>query len=78
MAKAKDEKAMKNNLQFTRIFADRGAIHTIQKLADAEGRSMQRQIGILLERIAEVSKTDPDSLVKLGFISPFVAKQHVA
>lgn len=68
---AKRDEEMRTNLQFVRVFVDREAIARINRIARDEGRSQQRQVGLLLERIAKLHEHSPEKLAELGLISPF-------
>lgn len=70
----KDIEAVKSNLIFARVFVSRDASEQINKLALLEGRNKGRLMGIILERIAAMSKDEPDRLVKMGIITPIAAK----
>lgn len=78
MPKRRQEDPMKSNLQFVRIFMDREAIARLNRLAEIEGRSQQRQVGMMLERIAQLYREQPQKLVEIGLLSPMAIPSAAA
>ena len=69
----KGEAAVKGNTTNARVEIGKRADLTIGRMADAEGRSKQRQYGIVLERVAQLFEKDPSKLAEIGIISPLAA-----
>ena len=69
-AKNDREEIVRNNLLLVRIYVDRESDACIGKIAGAQHRTKQRQIGIMLERIARMAKDNPQKLAELGLINP--------
>jgi hypothetical protein len=64
---------MKDQMFARAMFVDREAAARLARLAAVEGRSGCRQMAILLERIARLLATKPQSLVALGLVSDAAA-----
>lgn len=56
-----------------RLVVDQKATLILERMADMEGRDKQRNLGIILERVARAFESDPDKLVELGIITSHVA-----
>jgi hypothetical protein len=68
MAKGTEE--MRKDLAFVRVYVDPEAVSRIGKIAHDEGRTQQRQMGIILENIAKLAREAPDKLRDLGLLTP--------
>lgn len=67
----KPESDMTKNMAFVRVFIDPEATARLKRMADAEGRTLQRQMGMILEAVARLYRDDPQKLESLGLLSKF-------
>jgi hypothetical protein len=68
-AMQKGEAEMSRKLVMTRIFVDPEASARFDRIAEEEGRTKQRQIGIVIENVARLHREHPEVLVELGLLS---------
>lgn len=66
---SKPEPQMTKNMAFVRVFVDPEAIARIKRMADAEGRTVQRQMGMIIEAIARMYRDNPEKLEAVGILS---------
>lgn len=72
-AKPQGSEDMSTSKVHARLVVDKKATLILERMADLEGREKQRNLGVILERIAAAFERSPEQLVALGIIT-----QHVA
>lgn len=72
MPKAKPEPIMASQI-CARVTVAQKAVCILERMADLEGRHRQRNMGLILERIAALFERDPQKLVDLGLLTQMAA-----
>jgi hypothetical protein len=66
----KKDEDMRNDLIFIRINLDQEACSRLEKISKSYGRTKQRQIGIILENIADLLRSNPQTITDLKLLDP--------